>query len=65
MNIDKNKLWEKCLLFIKDNMRKGNKLLACYHDEASIDGYLDDYAFFSLACLEFLKIKWVNLKFDF
>ena len=49
---------ERCLLFIKDNMRKGNKLLACYHDEASIDGYLDDYAFFSLACLEFLKIKW-------
>ena len=49
---------EKCLFFIKENMRNGNKLFACFHDSPSIDGYLDDYSFFCLACLEYLKIKW-------
>tara|TARA_B100002052_G_scaffold134203_1_gene123244 strand:- start:318 stop:2300 length:1983 start_codon:yes stop_codon:yes gene_type:complete len=49
---------EKCLFFIKENMRNGDKLLACFHDSPSIDGYLDDYSFFCLACLEYLKIKW-------
>ena len=46
-------------------MWKDNKLYACYHDKPQFDGYLDDYAFLSKACLDLLRINWDNDEYIF
>jgi uncharacterized protein YyaL (SSP411 family) len=56
---------KKCFDFIKNNMWVNNKLYACYHDKPCFNAYLDDYAFLSKACIEFLKIDWNEKDFSF
>ena len=56
---------KKCFDFIKNNMWVNNKLYACYHDKPCFNAYLDDYAFLSKACIEFLKIDWNEEDFSF
>jgi len=56
---------KKCFDFIKNNMWINNKLYACYHDKPYFNAYLDDYAFLSKACIEFLKIDWNEKDFRF
>ena len=46
-------------------MWKDDKLYACFHDEPCFDGYLDDYAYLSKNCIEFLKINWNEDDFTF
>ena len=55
----------KCFDFIKQRMWKDDKLYACFHDEPCFDGYLDDYAYLSKNCIEFLKINWNEDDFTF
>ncbi|MBT7237023.1 MAG: thioredoxin domain-containing protein, partial [Gammaproteobacteria bacterium] len=56
---------KKCFDFIRNNMWVNNKLYACYHDKPYFNAYLDDYAFLSKACIEFLKIDWNEKDFSF
>ena len=56
---------KKSYSFIKEKMWKDNKLYACYHDKPQFDGYLDDYAFLSKACLDLLRINWDNDEYIF
>ncbi|MDA7841765.1 thioredoxin domain-containing protein [Gammaproteobacteria bacterium] len=56
---------KKCFDFIRNNMWINNKLYACYHDKPCFNAYLDDYAFLSKACIEFLKIDWNERDFGF
>ena len=56
---------KKCFDFIRNNMWVNNKLYACYHDKPCFNAYLDDYAFLSKACIEFLKIDWNERDFGF
>ena len=56
---------KKCFNFIRNNMWVNNKLYACYHDKPYFNAYLDDYAFLSKACIEFLKIDWNEKDFSF
>ena len=56
---------KKCFDFIRNNMWVNNKLYACYHDKPYFNAYLDDYAFLSKACIEFLKIDWNERDFGF
>jgi len=44
--------------FIKNNLWDGNVLYACFHEQPEFSGYLDDYAFLSDVCIEFLKLQW-------
>ena len=56
---------KKCFDFIRNTMWVNNKLYACYHDKPYFNAYLDDYAFLSKACIEFLKIDWNERDFGF
>ena len=56
---------KKCFDFIRNNMWVNNKLYACYHDKPYFNAYLDDYAFLSKACIEFLKVEWNEKDFSF
>ena len=56
---------KKCFDFIKNYMYVNDKLYACYHDKPCFNAYLDDYAFLSKACIEFLKTDWNEKDFNF
>ena len=48
----------KSFAFIKDKLWDGDKLYACFHEQPEFHAYLDDYAFLSNVCIEFLKLQW-------
>ena len=52
--------------FIKNNMWKGNRLLASYNmGKSQLNGYLDDYAFMLCGILDLLQSKWRQTDFEF
>ena len=48
----------KSFNFIKNKLWDGSSLYACYHEQPEFSAYLDDYAFLSHVCIEFLKLQW-------
>ena len=48
----------KSFEFIKNKLWDGDNLYACFHEQPEFRAYLDDYAFLSNVCIEFLKLQW-------
>ena len=49
---------ERCIEFIETRMKKGDALLHTYKDgRARLQAYLDDYAFFANALLDYFEVK--------
>ena len=51
--------------FIKNNLWDGSNLYACFHEQPEYSAYLDDYAFLSNVCVEFLKLQWDREIYEF
>jgi len=51
--------------FIKNNLWDGRNLYACFHEQPEYSAYLDDYAFLSNICVEFLKLQWDREIYEF
>ena len=55
----------KSFEFIKNKLWDGDNLYACFHEQPEFRAYLDDYAFLSNVCIEFLKLQWDAEVFTF
>ena len=49
---------DKALNFICENMIEDDFIYSCFNEEACFPGYLDDYAMFASALMDYLTIKW-------